>query len=72
MSGAAGLHLNVLNILVRLVGSAGKNANLTEECWTRVAEAAHITTALYVTGDRFMENAVMSLHIVAAMTKPVS
>lgn len=61
-SGQAGLHLNLMNIMVRMyqeqLESQNAKENITDHCMRKVAESIHITAALYVQSKEFMENSI--------------
>lgn len=58
VSGAAGLHLNILNVLVRAKDSKDKTFNLTQACTRKLAEAIHLTAAVYIQSEHYMDNTV--------------
>ena len=61
VSGSAGLHLNMINVLNRMhsADDAMLSYNITEDCARSVAAAAHVTATLYVKSEHFKENSVM-------------
>jgi hypothetical protein len=69
VSGAAGLHLNLMNVLVRVKKerdeSVNADANITDDCMRKVAEAVHITAALYIQSEHYMDNSVLCWNVVS-------
>lgn len=67
-SGAAGLHLNLMNVLIRVKKerdeAVNADKNVTDDCLRRVAHAVHITAAMYIQSENYMDNSVLCYDIV--------
>jgi hypothetical protein len=76
VSGSAGLHLNIINVLIRMhahdmaASGNGLLPNVSRDCAHALAQAVHVTAALYIRSEQFMDNSIMCWNAAQATCTP--